>query len=192
MHTNEFTFRPDTTLAREVNTLYLPSGTDEVCIYPCMVLRISKSGKCISAKFSERYYSAYSFGLYITDRSVYDNSHITHFEYNRLTTFDVSTIVSRDLKLAGSYLKDSILRTQLSGGDKAESILDKESGIISARAIERISSHFSLKTGDLIFIEMSAPLFSSRVDRIIQTLINPDKKDSEEENQELLLDFFIR
>ena len=65
--------RPDTTWERENRDFYVPEGIDEIRWTPVAFVRISKAGKCIGAKFVERYYDSFNFGalLYcIEDQSV--------------------------------------------------------------------------------------------------------------------------
>lgn len=54
--------RPDTTWERENKDFYVPDGVKEMHWAPVIFVRISKAGKCISAKFAARYYDSYNYG----------------------------------------------------------------------------------------------------------------------------------
>ena len=54
--------RPDTTWERENKDFYSPECVNEIYWTPVVFARICKAGKCISAKFVERYYDAFNFG----------------------------------------------------------------------------------------------------------------------------------
>ena len=54
--------RPDTTWERENRDFYVPEGIEEVRWAPVVFVRVSKAGKCVGAKFAERYYDSFNFG----------------------------------------------------------------------------------------------------------------------------------
>lgn len=61
--TGNYCFRPDTTLNREARDYYLPDGIEAVTLNPCIYAKIIKAGKCISARFAERYVDNFGFGV---------------------------------------------------------------------------------------------------------------------------------
>ena len=58
-----FYCRPDTTWERENRDFYSPECVNEILWTPVVFARICKAGKCVSAKFVERYYDGFGCGM---------------------------------------------------------------------------------------------------------------------------------
>ena len=55
--------RPDTTWERENRDFYSPECVYEIQWTPVVFARVCKAGKCVSAKFVERYYDGFGCGM---------------------------------------------------------------------------------------------------------------------------------
>lgn len=192
VHSDEFTFRPDTTLVREVNTLFIPGQIGEISVNAGICLRISKAAKCVSFKYAERYISDYLFGIILSDWSIFSGEISSHFEYLKLSAFDGSTIVSNNLYNKETFPAGSILRTYINQQEQSEIILTDEIFDLSARAVERVSSYFSLKTGDLVIIQVEKPVKSQKGDNISLSLSNADCNASDKDSQITVFDFLTK
>lgn len=192
MHSDEFTFRPDTTLVREVNTLFVPGQIGDISVNTGICARISKGAKCVSAKYAQRYISEYSFGIILSDWIISCGQVSSHFEYLKMTTFEGSTVVSpcsysRDTFPSGSILETYINQQKQSGFVLAEDIFE-----LTAKAVERVSAHFSLKTGDLVYILPENPVKTHKGDNILVSLSQTHSAESEKDFQITVLDFFTK
>ena len=70
--------RPDTTWERENRDFYSPECVNEILWTPVVFARICKAGKCVSAKFVERYYDGFGCGMlmYCSSSTCVDHSSI--------------------------------------------------------------------------------------------------------------------
>ncbi len=70
--------RPDTTWERENRDFYSPECVNEILWTPVVFARVSKAGKCVSAKFVERYYDGFGCGMlmYCNSSTCVDHSSI--------------------------------------------------------------------------------------------------------------------
>lgn len=192
MHSDEFTFKPDTTLVREVNTLYIPGQIGEISVNSGICVRISKAAKCVPAKYAERYISDYFFGIILSDWLINCGKVSSHFEYLKLTTFEGSTVVSHNSYTKETFPAESILRTYINQQEQSEFVLNDEIFDLTERAVERVSSHFSLKTGDLVIIQKEKPLKLQKGDSIMLRLSGTYEHASEKDFQITIFDFLTK
>ena len=70
--------RPDTTWERENRDFYSPECVNDILWTPVVFARICKAGKCVSAKFVERYYDGFGCGMlmYCSSSTCVDHSSI--------------------------------------------------------------------------------------------------------------------
>ena len=192
MYSDEFTFRPDTTLVREVNTLYIPEQIKEISVNTGIYARISKGAKCVPAKYAQRYISEYSFGIILSDWLICGGDVSSHYEYLKLTTFEGSTVVSADSFNRDTFPSGSILKTYINQQEQSEFVLTDDIFELTAKAVERVSSHFSLKTGDLVFILTENPVKSQKGDNILLSLSQTHSAGSEKDSQITVFDFLTK
>jgi len=192
VYSDEFTFRPDTTLVREVNTLYIPEQIKEISVNTGIYARISKGAKCVPAKYAQRYISEYSLGIILSDWLICCGDVSSHFEYLKLTTFEGSTVVSADSYNRDTFPSGSILKTYINQQEQSEFVLTDDIFELTAKAVERVSSHFSLKTGDLVFILTENPVKSQKGDNILLSLSQTHSAGSEKDSQITVFDFLTK
>jgi len=192
VHSDEFTFRPDTTLVREVNTLFVPGQIGEISVNTGICVKITKGAKCVSAKYAKRYISEYSFGIILSDWLISSGEVSSYFEYMKLTTFDGSTVVSPDSYSTENFPSGSILETYINQQKHSEIILSDIIFELTAKAVERVSSHFSLKTGDLIITLPEKPVKSKKGDNILLSLSKKRTSVSGNDFQMTVFDFLTK
>ncbi|MEA5007013.1 MAG: hypothetical protein VB022_11455 [Rikenellaceae bacterium] len=146
----EFYFKPDNTLVKDGSDYFVPDIVDSLYASAAFVVRIQKAVKYTSADFAGRYYSEIAFGCII-------------YPYNLIKA---STPLSSGLALAldhTAYVTDKYAeKAGLSGeisfrfGKKEFLITVSDEHLKKAdKAVEKVSKYCSLKSGDLIFIELS-------------------------------------
>lgn len=57
------TCRPDTSWERENKDIYAPAPVKELRYAPVLFVRISKAGKCVGVKFTDRYWDGFNYGV---------------------------------------------------------------------------------------------------------------------------------
>ena len=55
--------RPDITKVKEGENVYLPDFVDSVSIVPVLFGRVSKPGRSVGARFADRYYDSFGYGV---------------------------------------------------------------------------------------------------------------------------------
>lgn len=66
----DYCFRPDTTLEKESFDYYIPDGISELTYSPVLFVRLCRAGKAIGEKFAGRYYDSGGFGVLLYGESI--------------------------------------------------------------------------------------------------------------------------
>ncbi len=146
----DFYFKPDNTLVKDGSDFFIPDIVETLSLSAAFVVRIQKAVKYTSSGFAGRYYNDVAFGCILYPKNL----------------LKISSPLSSGLALAldhTAYVTEKFIdKTELSGNvsfcfGKKEFCFatDKEYIKIADQAIEKVSRHCSLKSGDLIFIELS-------------------------------------
>lgn len=61
--TPQFAMKCDSCLLNNRKPFFIPDWSQDVLLRDCLVIRISRLGKCIRPKFAERYYDAIAWGI---------------------------------------------------------------------------------------------------------------------------------
>ena len=69
----DYCFRPDTTLEKESFDYYIPDGVSELTYSPVLFVRLCRAGKAIGEKFAGRYYDSGGFGVLLYGESIIGN-----------------------------------------------------------------------------------------------------------------------
>lgn len=147
-----FFMKPDTSLLRENRPLYYPDFTNQLEYETELVLRISRVGRSIDAKFASRYYSEIGLGLDMTARDLQKNHRAKGLPWEASKTFDYSAPISREFipvceipDLNNIRFGLDINGAAVQQGNSADMIFGFD------RLISHISRFVTLKIGDLIF-----------------------------------------
>jgi len=146
----EFYIKPDNTLVRGESDFFVPDIVERISISGALVIKIQKAAKFISAGFAERYYREVGFGILIYPENLLENS----------------SAISSGLPLSldhTAYITDELIDKLSLNGEVNFSFgsfhfkynVNCYSLDIANSAVEHISRYCSLKSGDLIFIELS-------------------------------------
>jgi hypothetical protein len=139
----QFYVRPDTSVS-EGDSFYAPDGILNFSVVPLAYLKIERAGKSIGQKFAGRHYSCLGYGIHICgENPVSLNSHGTglseQYKSVMYNSLDNSTFLS---KCTGRGQFDfNKYANGLSSNDFDE-------------MVERASQYLSLRTGDIISVEM--------------------------------------
>lgn len=159
--------RPDTTWERENRDLYSPDFIDGYLYTPVLFARIAKAGKCIGEKFAERYYDSVGYGMLLYPAELLENK-ISVSGAGK----DGTSGSCRNIAWASCMDHTSVLpfpmynRITLESPENAYRIFLDGKEIFSThcgsaemigKSIAEASRYVSMRTGDMIAIELAAP-----------------------------------
>lgn len=144
--------KPDSSMLRNRRPFFLPDFSERIEYETEFVVRISRLGKSIEAKFADRYWDAVTLGIDFTARDLQNQYRSKGLPWELCKGFDSSAVVGDwiEKEALEKELQDLNFRLDIDGktvqqgytGDMIFSV---------ARIIEYVSSFCTLKTGDLIF-----------------------------------------
>lgn len=142
----EMLLKSDSCMLVNRKPFFMPDGTADVRVTPCVVLRVSRLGKSIDRRFADRYYDAIAPGLDFVVWDKLENARRGGSSWTEALDFDYSLAIGEWVD-KGERLKV-----------KGESLL-----LTPEEAIEDVSRLMTIRQGDLIYIDMSMP--ARRVER---------------------------
>ena len=143
--------KPDSAILKKNKPFFLPDFSDNIHYEVEVVIKISKLGKGISAKFAPRYYDEVTAGIDITARDLQDHLTSTGMPWEISKCFDGAAPIGSFIPVSG--VKDlENLDFRLEINDNVVQRSNTSDMIFSFNEIiEYVSQFFTLKTGDLIF-----------------------------------------
>ncbi|NTU94457.1 MAG: hypothetical protein HGA52_00255 [Bacteroidales bacterium] len=151
---NKFFLKPDSALVKGSRDFYVPGYIEGVIFSPSLVFRINRSSKCTESRFAKRYYNEVSYGINIYDYRFRQNNCSDFFDLVKLTVFDNSCYAGDEFFLPDKYKITGNVNLAIDGivaltCTIPENILEEAN-----MAIELISGYCSMKSGDLIYIQL--------------------------------------
>ncbi len=143
--------KPDSSLLKNNKPFFLPDFSDNIQHEVEVVIKISKLGKGISAKFAPRYYDEVTLGIDITARDLQGRLKKAGMPWEISKGFDGSAPIGTFIPV--SSVKDiNNLDFRLEINNMVVQASNTSDMIFSFnQIIEYASKFFTLKTGDLIF-----------------------------------------
>lgn len=143
--------KPDSAILKKNKPFFIPDFSSDVQYEAEIVLRISKLGKGIPAKYAERYFDALTVGIDFTARDLQKKFSQAGHPWELSKTFDGSAPLGNFLpKERFADLTDISFALDING-------VRKQTGNTSdliftfKEIISYVSRYYTLKTGDLIF-----------------------------------------
>jgi 2-keto-4-pentenoate hydratase/2-oxohepta-3-ene-1,7-dioic acid hydratase in catechol pathway len=143
--------KPDSALLKKNKPFFLPDFSKNLQYEAEVVLRISKLGKGIAAKYANRYFDALTVGIDFTARDLQHKFSQAGHPWELSKTFDGSAPVGTFLPVEKfSDTSDISFALEVNGETRQEG--NTSDLIFSfAEIIAYVSRYYTLKTGDLIF-----------------------------------------
>jgi acylpyruvate hydrolase len=143
--------KPDSSILKNNKPFFLPGFSDNIHYEVEVVIKISKLGKGISAKYAPRYYDELSLGIDITARDIQSRQAKAGMPWELSKCFDGAAPVGTFIPVSGiGNINNLDFRLEIN-----EKIVQKSntSDMIFSfnEIVEYVSKFFTLKTGDLIF-----------------------------------------
>ena len=137
--------RPDTTWERENKDFYSPECVNEIYCAPVAFARVCKAGKCVGAKFVERYYDGIGCGILLYGAS----------EAGMISYIDKSSILPMPL-YNPVVMEDEKVFEMTAGGETKSVVV---SGIKEKleKTICISSELITLRVGDYVAVELETP-----------------------------------
>jgi acylpyruvate hydrolase len=143
--------KPDSALLKNNKPFFLPGFSDNIHYEVEVVIKISKLGKGISAKFAPRYYDEITLGIDITARDIQSKMAKAGMPWELSKCFDGAAPLGRFIPVSSvTDITDIDFRLEIN--DKIVQKSNTSDMIFGLNQIvEYVSEYFTLKTGDLIF-----------------------------------------
>ncbi|QCR21199.1 fumarylacetoacetate hydrolase family protein [Pontibacter sp. SGAir0037] len=144
-------FKPDTAILRNNEPFYYPEYSQDIHHEIELILRISREGKNIDAKFASKYYDSIGLGIDFTARDLQSKAKAKGLPWTLAKGFNGSAPVSEFLPLTDfPDLHNINFRLDVNGSTKQEGNSKMMLNTFDA-IIAYISRFITLKTGDIVF-----------------------------------------
>jgi 2-keto-4-pentenoate hydratase/2-oxohepta-3-ene-1,7-dioic acid hydratase in catechol pathway len=143
--------KPDSALLKNNKPFFLPGFSENIHYEVEVVVKISKLGKSIAAKYASRYFDEVTLGIDITARDIQGRNSAAGYPWELSKGFDGAAPVGSFIPLSSvKDINNVDFRLDINGTTVQKSnTSDLIFGI--SEIIEFVSRYFTLKTGDLIF-----------------------------------------
>lgn len=143
--------KPDSSILKNNKPFFLPGFSSMIQYEAEIVLKISKLGKGISAKYAHRYFDELTLGIDITARDIQNRHSAAGLPWELSKCFDGAAPTGKFVPVSSiSDMKNLEFRLEINkkvvqNGNTSDMIFDFN------EIIAYVSKFFTLKTGDLIF-----------------------------------------
>lgn len=143
--------KPDSSLLKNNKPFFLPDFSDNIQYEVEVVVKISKLGKGIEARYAHRYYDELTLGIDVTARDIQGRNAKAGLPWELSKCFDGAAPVGKFVPVKSiKDVNDLDFSLEINGKTVQKgNTSDMITGI--DRLIEYVSKFFTLKTGDLIF-----------------------------------------
>ena len=143
--------KPDSALLKNNKPFFLPDFSKNIHYEVEVVIKISKLGKGIEARFAHRYYDEVTLGIDITARDLQDKLKNSGMPWELSKCFDGAAPLGQFVHVSGiKDINNLDFRLEING--KVRQTGNTSDMIFSInKIVEYVSEFFTLKTGDLIF-----------------------------------------
>jgi 2-keto-4-pentenoate hydratase/2-oxohepta-3-ene-1,7-dioic acid hydratase in catechol pathway len=143
--------KPDSSILKNNKPFFLPGFSSMIQYEVEVVIKISKLGKGISAKFAHRYYNEITLGIDITARDIQNRNSAAGLPWELSKCFDGAAPLGRFVPVSSVPDMNNI-DFRLEINEKVVQQGNTSDMIFSINElIAYVSKFFTLKTGDLIF-----------------------------------------
>ena len=152
----EMVLKGDSCLLNGRKPFFMPDWTKEVGVTPCMILRVSRLGKEIAVKFSDRYYDAVAPGEDFIALDVAQELATAGKPWTKALGFDYSLAIGEWMN-SGDWTLDQLVLTP-------------------EEAIALASKVMTIRQGDLIYIQTKQAPRPVQKEEILSTEVNGEEK----------------
>jgi 2-keto-4-pentenoate hydratase/2-oxohepta-3-ene-1,7-dioic acid hydratase in catechol pathway len=143
--------KPDSALLKKNKPFFLPDFSENIHYEVEVVVKISKLGKSIAAKYASRYFDEVTLGIDITARDIQSRNSAAGYPWELSKGFDGAAPIGTFVPVSSiSDINNLGFRLEINGKVVQQSNTSDLIFNIS-EIIEYVSRFFTLKTGDLIY-----------------------------------------
>jgi 2-keto-4-pentenoate hydratase/2-oxohepta-3-ene-1,7-dioic acid hydratase in catechol pathway len=143
--------KPDSSILKNNKPFFLPGFSSMIQYETEVVIKISKLGKGIAAKYAGRYYDELTLGIDITARDIQNRNSAAGLPWELSKCFDGAAPLGKFITVSDAGDINN-LDFRLEINDKIVQAGNTSDMIFSVdELVSFVSGYFTLKTGDLIF-----------------------------------------
>ncbi len=174
--------KADSALLKNNKPFFVPDFTQECSASTYVVLRISRMGKSIAARFARRYYDALSVAVDFTAEDVLRQLRQSGEPWDLAKSFDSSIALGDfvELDTAGGAARVSA-KLEINGEERSLTVCDDICSMADC-VIEAVSRVFTIRQGDLLLVGCPAEKPVVKINDHLDAFLNGQK----------LLDFNIK
>jgi acylpyruvate hydrolase len=146
-----FFMKPDSALLKDNKPFFLPNFSNEIHHEIELVIKISKLGKNIEAKFASRYYEEIGLGIDFTARDLQRQLIEKGLPWEKAKAFDSSAVLGKFLPKTELGNLGNIPFSLTRNGEVVQSGDSQLMIFPFDTIIEHVSKYVTLKIGDLIY-----------------------------------------
>ena len=146
-----FFMKPDSALLKDNKPFFLPDFSKEIHHEIELVIKISRLGKNIEARFAQRYYDEIGLGIDFTARDLQRQLIEKGLPWEKAKAFDSSAVLGKFLPTSELGDLGHILFSMKRNGEVVQSGDSQLMIFPFDTIIEHISKYVTLKIGDLIY-----------------------------------------
>lgn len=146
-----FFMKPDSALLKDNKPFFLPDFSSEIHHEIELVIRISRLGKNIDAKFAGRYYDEIGLGIDFTARDIQRHLIEKGLPWEKSKAFDASAVLGKFLSKEELGNPDQVFFSLKRNGEVVQAGDSKLMIFPFDTIIEHVSKYVTLKIGDLIY-----------------------------------------
>ncbi|MDR1719307.1 MAG: fumarylacetoacetate hydrolase family protein [Dysgonamonadaceae bacterium] len=175
--------KTDSSILKDGKPFFVPDFSSEIYYEMRLVVKIDRLGKNIATKFAHRYYNEITVGIDFTAIDLLRALQFNGMPWDISKTFDYSAVVGKYVSL--EEIKQSINQVPFHLNVNGTTTQEGDTSDMSFKVdeiIAYVSRFFTLKTGDLIYLEPVAKAAKANIHDHLEGYIG-DRK---------LLDFLIK
>jgi 2-keto-4-pentenoate hydratase/2-oxohepta-3-ene-1,7-dioic acid hydratase in catechol pathway len=143
--------KPDSSILRNNKPFFLPGFSSMIQYETEVVVKISRLGKGIQARYAGRYYDELTLGIDITARDIQNRNSASGLPWELSKCFDGSAPLGRFIPVSSVADLNNIDFSLEINGEKVQSGNTSDMIFSINEIVSYVSGFFTLKTGDLIF-----------------------------------------
>lgn len=135
--------RPDQTYRHGQDVLYVPDNINTISWSPAYFLHISKPGRCINARFADRYYDGSAFGVLLYPEDFIGGSEESY----------ASAICLNNTTYFPDFTEETADAAAILSGHELFQVMVPQQEELSA-AMEKVTGICHIRTGDVLAMEL--------------------------------------
>ena len=164
--------KSDSSLLVNRKPLFVPERVTDLQALPCIVLRVSRLGKCIAPRFASRYYDAVAAGVDFFAADLLREAKAAGRPWTEAVAFENSLAVG-EWETLDSVQADAGREWQLIRGEQAaERFTCTLTGLQESldNAVARASELLTIRQGDLIYVALNVQPWQLQTNDMIRAV----------------------